>query len=163
EPDLDEGILYFEEEVRPILARRCYECHSSEADSLEGELKLDGRAGMLTGGYHGPVLVPNQPDASLLIKAVEYLDPDLQMPPDEKLTEAEIATLREWIERGAPAPEGEAATGPQTIDIEGRRDAHWAWQKVERPDVPAVANTTWSRDDIDRFILAKLEEAKLGP
>lgn len=163
EPDLDEGILYFEEQVRPILVRRCYECHSSEADSLEGELKLDGRAAMLTGGYHGPVLVPHNPDESLLIKAVEYLDPDLQMPPDEKLTEAEIATLREWIEKGAPAPEGEAATGPQTIDVEGRRDGHWAWQKVKRPEVPVVANTSWARDDIDRFVLAKLEEAKLGP
>ena len=163
EPVSEDELLFFEEQVRPILARRCYECHSSEAESLEGELKLDGRAAMLTGGYHGPVLVPHKPEESLLIKVVEYLDPDLQMPPSEKMSDAEIEILRDWIARGAPAPEGDAATGPQTIDIAERRDAHWAWQKVQRPEIPAVANESWARDEIDRFILARLEEVGLSP
>lgn len=159
----EEELLFYESEVRPILARRCYECHSGETDNLQGELRLDGRTAMVTGGYSGPAVVPHQPEESLLYKAVEYLDPALQMPPSERLSDREIAVLKDWIERGAPAPAGEATDGPQTIDVAARRDAHWAWQPVKRPELPKVAQEDWARDDFDRFILARLEAAGLSP
>src|SRR5215470_14917037 len=77
-------IDFFETHVRPILAENCYKCHSRQADRVKGELFLDSRDGVLKGGESGPALVPGDPEKSLLIKAVRYGDPDLQMPPKGK-------------------------------------------------------------------------------
>src|SRR5437868_12746933 len=87
----------FEEKVGPILSARCYKCHSAEAPKPKGGLRLDSREAALKGGDTGPSLVPGKPDQSLLLKAVHWEDPDLQMPPKEKLPAGEIALLREWI------------------------------------------------------------------
>src|SRR5262249_44272756 len=83
---------FFENKIRPLLAQNCYKCHSAEATKVKGELLLDSRAGLSKGGQSGPVVVPGEPEKSLLIKAVRYTDPDLQMPPKgEKLSDAQIA------------------------------------------------------------------------
>src|SRR5262249_38835923 len=74
-------IDFFETRVRPILAENCYKCHSRQADRVKGGLFLDSRDGVLKGGESGPALIPGDPEKSLLIKAVRYSDPDLQMPP----------------------------------------------------------------------------------
>ena len=68
-----------------MLADNCYKCHSTLAEKVKGGLLLDSREALLKGGDNGPVIVPGDPDASLLIKAVRYTDPDLQMPKDKKL------------------------------------------------------------------------------
>ena len=96
-----EGIEFFETNVRPLLVARCYKCHSHEAENLRGGLLLDTREGWVAGGDSGPTIVPGDPDASLLVKVVRYKD-DMQMPPDGKLPEREIAALVEWVNRGAP-------------------------------------------------------------
>ena len=84
---------FFEGKIRPILADNCYKCHSAQAEKVKGELLLDTRAGVLKGGETGPAIVPGNPDASLLIKAVRYTDPDLQMPKNKKLPPEAIAAL----------------------------------------------------------------------
>ncbi|MFM9032323.1 MAG: c-type cytochrome domain-containing protein, partial [Opitutaceae bacterium] len=87
-------IQFFESRIRPILADKCYKCHSKEADKVRGGLLLDSREATLQGGNTGPALVPGKPDESLLIQAVRYKDEDLQMPPKgEKLSDAQIADL----------------------------------------------------------------------
>src|SRR5690348_14475259 len=75
-------VEFCEREVRPLLADRCYKCHSSGAERVRGHLRLDTRAGLLQGGDLGPAVVPGAPDRSPLIRAVRYDDPDLKMPPD---------------------------------------------------------------------------------
>ena len=89
-----EQIQFFESKIRPLLAGRCYKCHSHEATKLKGGLSLEFRESVLKGGDTGPALIPGHPETSLLLKAVRYQDEDLKMPPKgEKLSDAEIADL----------------------------------------------------------------------
>src|SRR6185369_13358982 len=80
---------FFERSVRPLLAERCYECHSARSKQLKGALRLDTPETILKGGESGPVVVPGAPDKSLLIQAVRYLDKDLRMPPKRRLDGAQ--------------------------------------------------------------------------
>ncbi len=92
-------IARFELEVRPILAGKCYKCHSATKSS--GGLRLDSREAILKGGDRGPALVPGDPGRSLMLRAIQHLpDSDLKMPPKEKLPAAAVATLTDWIKRG---------------------------------------------------------------
>ena len=97
-----EHARYFETNVRPILAARCFRCHGEEKQ--KGDLRLDSREALMSGGYSGPAVVPGKPDESLLFSAVGYADESLQMPPSDKLPDREIAHLRHWIEQGASVP-----------------------------------------------------------
>src|SRR6186713_3201207 len=87
-----EQIEFFEKEVRPVLANRCYECHSAEKKT-KGGLALDTRESTIKGGDTGPALVAGEPDKSLLIDAVRWGNHDLQMPPKKKLSDGEIKAL----------------------------------------------------------------------
>jgi mono/diheme cytochrome c family protein len=91
-----DDVHFFNEKVRPILAQNCYKCHTTEA---MGGLRLDSQQGLLKGGESGPVLVPKDPEKSLLIQAVRQKG-DLKMPPDSKLHESEVSDLVEWVKRG---------------------------------------------------------------
>ncbi len=158
-------LAHFEEQIRPLLVLRCAECHSSSEAEFAGNLRLDYAGGWLAGGDSGPVIDAKHPADSLLLRAIAYDDPDLQMPPKSKLPDREIELLRAWIGDGAPAPDEEPPTAAKAdeFDLEARRATHWAWQPVRRPEVPGVKNEAWSRDDLDKFILARLERAKLTP
>src|SRR4051812_46588168 len=76
-----DDLEFFEKKIRPVLVAHCYPCHSAEAKKLKGGLKLDSRRDILKGGENGPVIVPGNAEASPLIEAVRYKNPDLQMPP----------------------------------------------------------------------------------
>lgn len=156
---------YFEREIRPILANRCYECHDADAGADAANLRLDYRGGWIEGGDRGPTVDVDAPENSLLLRAISYDDPDLQMPPRSKLPEREIKTLRQWIEAGAVGPADPPTPRDEQpdFDLESRRRGHWAWRPVERPDLPAVANRQWGRDELDQFVLARLEAAGLRP
>jgi len=85
---------FFENKIRPIFANNCYKCHSQQAQRVKGGLLLDTREGLLQGGDTGPAIVPGNPEKSLLVQAVRYTNPDLQMPPKgEKLSESQVADL----------------------------------------------------------------------
>src|SRR5437762_6416502 len=102
ESDSD-GVRFFETRIRPVLAENCFKCHSAESEKIKGGLRLDSSEGLLNGGDSGPVVVPGDPEKSLLIKAVRYTDKDLQMPPkDKKLADRQIADLTAWVKMGAP-------------------------------------------------------------
>ncbi len=157
---------FFENRIRPILVESCYDCHSRTADKVRGHLLLDTREGVLHGGESGPAIVPGDPDKSLLIEAVSYVDDDLQMPPEKhggRLTDAQIADLTEWIRRGAPDPRTGVAVGSNAAKYGGVGKDHWAFQPVKKPVVPDVRDEAWCRTPIDHFILAKLEAVKLAP
>ncbi|MBI3880350.1 MAG: PSD1 domain-containing protein [Verrucomicrobia bacterium] len=154
---------FFENKIRPILSSTCFKCHNAAEGKLKGDLALDTKEGTLKGGENGPAVVPGNPDKSLLIKAVSYKDPNLQMPPKgEKLSDAQIADLIAWVKMGAPDPRG----GAMNAKYKGKSDAarqHWAYQPVKKPTPPVVKQSGWVQNPMDNFILAKLEEKGMKP
>ncbi|MEM7233579.1 MAG: DUF1549 domain-containing protein, partial [Planctomycetota bacterium] len=157
----------FERDVRPILVRRCYECHSAESSTVKGGLRVDYRDGLLRGGDNGPAVVPGQPAKSLLLQAVNYENPDLEMPPKQRLPAKEIAALERWIARGAPDPRvakpKRSSGAEESFDIDERRASHWAWQPLRRDTPPEVQDASWPRETLDRYVLARLEARGLNP
>jgi hypothetical protein len=157
-----EQLEFFENKVRPIFAEHCYSCHSQEAEKLKGGLRLDSADAVLKGGDSGPAIVLGSPDASLLIKAVRYTDPDLQMPPkNKKLSAEKITALETWVKMGAPMP-ASSPVAAQT-DFATVRAKHWAFKPVQKLELPRVRNRRWIQTPVDHFVLAKLEQAKLAP
>ena len=164
--ELDRGDAeFFEKKIRPVLVEHCYECHSSsarESKKLKGGLLLDTRNGLRTGGESGPAIVPGQPGKSLLLTALRGNGDAVVMPPKGKLSDAVIADFEKWIQSGAPDPRDEAATSTKVIQwAEARR--FWAFQPPVKHAAPQVKEANWPRNDVDRFILAELEQRGLKP
>ncbi|MCH2398970.1 MAG: DUF1549 domain-containing protein, partial [Pirellulales bacterium] len=141
----------------------------AQADIIDGGLRLDSRPSWIEGGDSGTPIVPGDPEASLLINAIRYENVELQMPPDGKLAQSQIDDLVKWVRSGAPDPRAERDSGQatastlDTFDLTERVRSHWAWQPRRSVAPPDVQHTEWPRSDIDRFILARLEEAGLHP
>jgi hypothetical protein len=153
-----DDLEFFEKKVRPVLVARCYSCHSAQAKKIKGGLKLDSRRDILKGGENGPVVVPGNAEASPLIDAVRYKNPDLQMPPPKegKLSDEQIADLVTWVNAGAASPE-------TTTTAQSPTKKHWAFQPVGSPTIPEVRQKKWVQTPIDSFILEKLEARKITP
>src|SRR5579862_1715665 len=139
---------FFEKKIRPLLSERCFSCHSATAEKLKGGLLLDSRDGLLKGGDTGPAIAAGNPEKSLLMKAVRWVDDDLKMPPKKRLAEDQVADLDAWIRKGAPWPAGGAAAGRPKKQVglsieEGRR----FWSYIP-PRMPAEA-------DLDRLVNAR--------
>ncbi len=168
------GAEFFEKEIRPVLADKCYGCHSSKLKSPMGGLVLDTKSGLKRGGNGGPVLVAGDPASSRLFRALTYNQTELRMPPTGKLPDEKIAAFEKWIAAGAPDPREEipgsadAAPAPvkRGMDIDTGRK-WWAFQPVKPQAQPAFTDATfakrWVREKIDGFILAGLEKNKLQP
>ncbi len=148
---------FFETKVRPLLASKCYGCHTQ---SQSGGLRLDSRDAMMKGGKDGAVIDLSHPDASLLVKAIHYQDASLQMPPRKQMEPAEIAVLEEWIKGGAFWPAG--ASKPAGMQVTAKDREFWAYKVPVKPAVPDVAGK-WAYNDLDRFVLANLEANRLKP
>jgi hypothetical protein len=156
------GIDFFEKKIRPVLVEHCYACHSESAKKTRGDLRLDTRDATRKGGQSGPAVVPGKIQDSLLLQAIRHTSPDLKMPPKGKLPDAVLADFEAWIRMGAPDPrDGKAASPASNILEVGRK--HWAFQPLMKTVPPAVKATAWPNNDIDRFLLARLEAEKLQP
>ena len=153
-------IDFFEKRIRPLVVENCYKCHSAEAEKLKGGLLLDTKEGLARGGDTGPAIVPGDPDASLLIRAVRWNDEKLQMPPKKKLSSSEIADLETWVKMGAPDPRTTTASDTKST---AAAKHHWAFKKPQKHSVPDVKNSAWAKTEVDRFILGKLEANALPP
>ena len=151
------AIDHFETKIRPVLAARCYPCHSTSAAAPQGGLLLDSAQGIRRGGNDGPVIQPGDPEHSLLIRAIRYTDQQLKMPPGEPLSPEVVAEFELWIREGASLP-----ADPSTVEKKPQPSL-WSLQKPRLPTLPAVTNQGWVRKDIDRFILSRLEASGLGP
>ncbi len=155
---------FFERNIRPLLIRRCDECHSKQSEKIRGGLSLDSRDGWRKGGDRGPAIEPGKPDESLLIQAVRYKDEDLQMPPKGKLPDREIALLTHWVAMGAPDPRESGAVSPSRARIEIKDSrAFWSFRPPVDPPIPAVRVESWPGTPLDRFIQAGLEAKGLRP
>ncbi|MBT6495436.1 MAG: DUF1549 domain-containing protein, partial [Planctomycetaceae bacterium] len=152
-------IEFFEKKIRPILVDHCYECHSAKSDDIGGKLLLDSRAAILKGGESGPAVSMEKAERSLLVDAMEYRD-GLEMPPDDKLPDDVIADFRKWVAMGAPDPRR-----PKKVNdkLAQRAEALWSLKPVKKSELPKVKDGAWPINDIDSFILARLEEKGIAP
>jgi hypothetical protein len=150
----------FASDIRPLFEKHCYACHAGE--QAKSGFRLDVKSEAFRGGDGwGAAIVAGDADKSPLVQFARGDDPDLRMPPKESdlppLTENDVALLVEWVNSGAAWPDG-----IDTASVVDRTD-HWAFRPVRRPTAPPVQNTAWPINDIDRFILARLEADGLQP
>ena len=156
---------FFEKEVRPLLAKRCYSCHSAKTEKLKGGLRLDSRSLLLKGGDTGPAAIPGKPAESLMIDAINYGEV-YQMPPKSKLPDREVTVLTRWVAEGLAWPAGESVAGPDSetdFDLARRKADHWCWQPIKRQRIPRVSDRAWPSHPLDNFVLHRLEREKLTP
>ena len=139
----------YNRQIRPILSNNCFKCHGPDAAERQAELRLDLRDQALAPAESGsPAIVPNKPESSPLVSRIFATKKSLLMPPpksNKSLTAAEKQLLKNWIAQGAPY------------------QTHWSFQPPKRPALPIVKLTSWPRNPIDQFILAKLEAEGLSP
>ena len=138
----------FVRDVRPILARNCFACHGPDEKHREAGLRLDTREGALAKVDGRQAVVPSNPDASELVKRIVSANGDELMPPKDSgksLTPDQIDLLKRWVAEGA------------------NWGSHWSFEAPKRPEIPAVANSAWPANELDRFILARLEREGLAP
>jgi hypothetical protein len=155
EPDRA-GLEHFEKRVRPLLAAKCYSCHSATSKPVMGGLRLDTRQGLLQGGGHGPAIVPGDPEKSLLIRAVRFEEGAPKMPPAGKLSRAEIEALEEWVRAGAPDPrQGGPASQPKPLAPEKARE-RWPYRPLRPVALPSSAARPLPVHPVDRFVAARL-------
>ncbi len=158
-------VEFFEKKIRPILANHCHACHSADTNA-KGGLRVDDRNGLLAGGNLGPAVVPGDTAKSLLLQRVNHKDVKRRMPLESAaLTDEQIADLTHWVQDGAawPALFVPASLGKPKAEYQKLKKEHWAWQPLTEPKVPAVRDTAWPKDDVDRFVLARLEAKQLRP
>jgi hypothetical protein len=150
---------FFENRIRPVLVKHCYECHAADSKKIGGKLLLDSRDGILKGGESGPALVAAKPGKSLIIQALRH--DDIKMPPDQPLSASVVKDFENWIARGAPDPRSKKTA--KKGDAAPDQKALWSFQPWSAPTVPDVQNKGWPRDPLDRFALARIEAAGLAP
>jgi len=150
-----EQAAFFESRIRPVLVENCLGCHGSKTQ-MAG-VRLDSRAATIGRVDSGQIVVPGKPNDSLLIKVIRYNGP-IKMPKSKKLPPNQIADLEAWVEMGAPWPK----SGP-SLSSATNSPALWSLRPLSRPAVPKIAGDTWSKTEIDPFILKALKAAGLSP
>src|SRR5687768_5053911 len=139
----------FNREIRPILSDNCFACHGPDENERKAKLRFDLKEDAFKPAKSGDLaLVPGHPEKSGLIERIHSTDPDEIMPPPKtgkKLSAQQKALLKRWITEGAKWQE------------------HWAFETPKRPALPAVKDKQWPENEIDHFVLARLEKEKLKP
>ena len=152
----DAAVEHFEKKIRPVLASRCFACHSSSTSAPQGGLRLDSAQGIRKGGNSGAVVQPGDPEQSLIIRAIRRTDKKLQMPPGPALPPEVVADFELWVRNGAVLP-------ADNVTTTSSRPALWSLQRPSLTTTPSVKNEKWARNEIDRFVLARLEAKSLEP
>jgi len=139
-PAQEDGVAFFEKNVRPLFAKQCLSCHSATSQPVMGGLRLDDRALALKGGTRGPAIVPGKPSESLLLRVVRHEAGPLKMPPGPKMKDADQALLSQWIQMGAP--------WGATLTSQAPAQKFWAFVPPAKPAVPSNGAPT----AIDAFL-----------
>ncbi len=148
--------VFYDSTVGPIFRNNCFACHTGK--NLTSGLSLETQQSINRGGNRGAAVNKDQPSASLLLAAIRQTGDAPKMPPGRKLTEEQIAAIEKWIAAGLPMP---ASTEQQASKRKGAD--HWSFQAPKKPTLPGVSDRSWVKSELDYFILAKLETAKLKP
>lgn len=146
------GTISYNFQVRPILSDRCYACHGPDANKREADLRLDIQEEAYKALKENPgshAIVPGKPNQSEVYLRISSTDTTYRMPPASgnlpALTKEEIAIIKKWIEQGA------------------KYEPHWAFVAPEKAELPTVKYKEWPRNEMDYFVLSKMEEHKLSP
>ncbi|MBT7740454.1 MAG: DUF1549 domain-containing protein, partial [Opitutae bacterium] len=165
----DEGNDFFESKIRPVLVEHCYECHNSSGKA-KAKLILDFKDGLLKGGSEGPAIVPGKPEESLLLQTIRHEFEDLRMPKDgPRLDKEVLEDFRKWIAMGAPDPRDKPPSAEQLAKttsweaVRERRKKWWSFQPVVNATAPKGKDKAWSGHPVDKFLLARMNEAKVTP
>lgn len=150
-------------DIKPIFEKNCYKCHGPQMQ--KNELRLDVKEFALKGGTSGPAIIPGKSAESPLIRNVSRLADATPMPPKgDPLTAEQIGLLRAWIDQGAIWPEESGVPMTPTPLPEKKKSAdHWSFKSPVHHDPPEVKNASWPRNEIDRFVLSRLEKEGLSP
>ncbi len=164
----DEKKTFFESKIRPVLAEKCYDCHSGQSQKVKGGLRLDHISLIKKGGDTGSAIEAIDGLEPLLLEALSYENPDMQMPPKEKLPSSVLADFKRWIEGGAYWPEEAvpdvgASVARSSFDLEKRRKEHWCWQPILKAKLPSPSSKAIIRKPLDAFIQAALGERGIAP
>ena len=146
--DAASGRVEFNRDIRPILSDKCYTCHGPDEQKRMMGLRLDTKDGLFTNRGKYQIVVPGDPEKSKLLERIAHPKRALAMPPPgsgETLTPEQIGLVTEWIRQGA------------------EYKSHWAFEAPRRPELPSVSNAAWARNEIDRFVLARLDREGLKP
>lgn len=139
----------FNRQIRPILSDTCFTCHGPDDAKRKAKLRLDHFEDAIKPAKSGaPAIVPGDPAKSELVKRLETSDEDDRMPPEKtgkKISPEQIAVIKKWIAQGAPY------------------QGHWAFGPPVRPSLPDVQDKSWGKNEIDAFVLARLEKEGLKP
>ncbi|MEX2301945.1 MAG: DUF1553 domain-containing protein [Bryobacterales bacterium] len=144
----DAETVDFQHQIRPLLSDNCFHCHGPDPETRMAGMRLDLREDAFNKRPNGTPIVPGDPQSSLVIQRIMQVDAALRMPPaysHKELTPEQIALIRRWVEQGAVWSEP------------------WALTKPKKATLPAVKDESWSRNPIDRFILARIEAEGLKP
>ncbi len=158
------AIEFFEAKIRPLLAEHCYECHSTESGEASGGLRLDTAGASRRGGQRGPAVVPGDLANSRLVTAISYTDPDMEMPPEGKLSDEQIGLFKQWIEMGAADPRQSDAAEQQGLPspFERAPDSHWAFVPPVQP-ITSLSGSATVSDPIDAYFQAAAAKVPLTP
>ncbi len=164
--DDEKGRQFYAETVFPLLETRCFECHGG-GEKLKGHFRITSREGLIRGGDYGSGIDTANPTESLVLEMVSYQDDEHQMPPKEKLSEAEIAVLTQWVEMGAPYDSSLEIKGEGTerrgFTLTDEDRDWWAYRALSGDAPPQVDDLDWSKNGIDSFVRAQLEREGLKP
>ena len=148
-PVVAEPAVDFNREVLPIIADKCFACHGPDANTREADLRLDLKDGLFGTSEMGqPIVAPGDSEESELFFRITEAEGDEKMPPEDavlQLTDDEVDTLRQWIEQGA------------------EWKGHWSFVPPVKPEIPDVTNPDWIKNEIDHFVLNKLDEEGMRP
>ena len=142
------GKIDFDRDIRPILSDNCFACHGPDEAQRKAKLRLDTSDGAFEDRKTYKIVVPGDSANSRLYQRISAEKKAARMPPpyaQRQLTPAQVDLIKRWIDEGA------------------KYEIHWAWIAPRRPDPPAAKNRKWPRNDIDRFVLARLEQENLAP
>ena len=161
--DMAKGLALFKSDVRGLLNQHCLKCHGG--DKVRGDLDLSTRVGLLKGGEEGPSVVPGKAVSSLLYQLITHSQKPYMPAKADKLTAASIKKIADWINLGAPydKPLTEKSIAGKGMQITENDRKFWSFVPLNKPLVPKVKNTDWATNEIDQFILRKLEDKKLQP
>ena len=159
---------FFESKIRPVLAQKCYECHSAQAKKIKGGLRLDHISLIKKGGDTGSAIESIDGLEPLLLEVLSHENPDLEMPPKEKLPVSVIDDFKRWIENGAywpeePVPVLGGSVTRSSFNLEKRRNEHWCWQPILKLPPPSVAKKEHVRNPLDAFVQNNLAKKGILP
>ena len=157
------GLALFKSDVRMLLKQHCVKCHGG--DKIRGDLDLTTRAGLLKGGEEGPSIIPGKADESFLMTVLRHEEEPFMPAKADKLSPDALKKIADWINLGAPydqplVKQSIAGKGMQVTDDDRK---FWAYAPLQAVKAPTVQQKNWPANDIDRFVLRKLESAKLQP